>query len=291
MAGSAVGEGGRGSCGGGGVPPALHAQQRAWGPGQTGQPSERSGRCMDGAHRDWQEPGCGRGGLSKAATAGRRAETRWSPSRPPARLSRQLSHCGSLMPSGAGSRTVGSQAGCEHSGGEGARGGERSLSAPLRVPLPRAPSSGGRAGADWTTCRPRPQRTRQGVTCRLACSCGDSLSRETATSGGGWCCGALCVPLGGTQTLCVGGLAQGRRLLREGWWGDVVDAPISPPQRSWEWEPLPGSQRPRHAHGAPKCGGPGALLAGTLQQGADWEGRGPTWLTQLAWLRVLTARM
>ena len=194
MAGSAMGEGGRGSCRGGGVPPALHAQQSAWGPGQTDQPSERSGWCMDGAHTDWQEPGCGRGGLSKAATAGSRAETRWSPSRPPARLSRQLSHCGSFMPSGTTSRTFGSQAGCEHSGGEGANGGERSLSAPLWVPLPQAPSSGGRAGADWTTCRPRPQRTRQGATCLLACSCGDSLSRETATSGGAGAAGPCVSP-------------------------------------------------------------------------------------------------
>ena len=287
----AMGEGGRGSCRGGGVPPALHAQQSAWGPGQTDQPSERSGRCMDGAHRDWQEPGCGRGCLSKAAMAGRQAETRWSPSCPPAHLSRQLSHCGSLMPSGARSRTFGSQAGCEHSGGEGASGGERSLSAPLWVPLPQAPSSGGRAGADWTTCRPRPQRTRQGATCRLACSCGDSLPSETATSGGAGAAGPCVSPRVGPRPSVWGGLAQGRRLLHEGWWGDVADAPVSPPQRRWEWEPLPGSQRPRHAHGAPECGGPGALPAGTLQQGADREGRGPTWLTQLAWLRVLTARM
>ena len=93
VAGSAVGEGGRCSCGGSGVPPALrspddppplHAQQSAWVPRQTEQPSERSGRCMDEAHRDSQEPGCGHGGLSKAATAGRRAETRWEPLLPSA---------------------------------------------------------------------------------------------------------------------------------------------------------------------------------------------------------------
>lgn len=84
--------------------------------------------------------------------------------------------------------------GCEHSGGEGAGGGERSLSAPLRVPLPWAPSSGGRAGADWTTCHPRPQRTRQGATCRLACSCGDSLSGETATSVGAGAAGSCVSP-------------------------------------------------------------------------------------------------
>ena len=88
----------------------------------------------------------------------------------------------------------------------------------------------------------------------------------------------------------VGGLAQARRPLCEGWWGDVADAPVSPPQRRWEWEPLPGSQRPRHAHGAPECGGPGAVPAGTVQQGLTGRG-GPTWLTQLAWLRVLTALM
>ena len=39
---------------------------------------------------------------------------------------------------------------------------------------------------------------------------------ETPATSGGWCYGALCVPLGGAQTLHMGGLAQGRRLLRGG---------------------------------------------------------------------------
>lgn len=39
---------------------------------------------------------------------------------------------------------------------------------------------------------------------------------ETPATSGGWCYGALCVPSGGAQTLRMGGLAQGRRLLRVG---------------------------------------------------------------------------
>lgn len=154
-------------------------------------------------------------------------------------------------PAAPGPEPSAARLGCEHSGGEGAGGGERSLSAPLRVPLPRAPSSGGRARR---TGPPAPasseNKAGRDLPARLQLQ-GQSV-RGNSDLWGGLVLRALCVPSGGTQTLRVGALAQGRRLLHEGWWGDVADAPVSPAQRSWEWEPLPGSQRPRHTHGAPK---------------------------------------
>ena len=188
------------------------------------------------------------------------------------------------------------------------RGGERSLSAPLRVPSRGAPSLR-RQSRGWSgTPVSSENKAGHGLPARLQLR-GQSVHRNTSDLGGlvlwgpvcpvGWGSDPPCGrPAPGKEAAPFGRGAAGERGGRsrqpcsEGLGVRTTDhkGPVTPTElpsvmaqeHSWLVLRSRGLTRRR---GAP----PGSGLS--LQQGADQEERGPTWLTQLAWLRVLTARM
>lgn len=80
-------------------------------PGVLGKRTSRQ-NYLDGAWTGHTETGRNQDVAAEASARQPRQEGEQRPGgAPPGRLSRQLAHCGALMPGGAGSRTVGSQAG------------------------------------------------------------------------------------------------------------------------------------------------------------------------------------